>query len=391
MILTTKQQEGLRIAVERYKQHKPFTVIAGYAGTGKSTLINHIIAALGIKEDRVAYISFTGKAAEVLRRKGCPNACTAHRLLLKYDRETETFSPRTDLRGKYGIIVVDEVSMLPKKMWDLLLSHGIYVLACGDPGQLPPVDADGTHNILDSPHIFLDEIMRQAEDSGIIRLSMAIRNSLYLPYGKGSDVQIVPKNGVEEGMYTWADQILVPTNETRSRINDKIRMMLGKTGAPKPGDKVICLQNHWDILDDKYESPLVNGTIGYIKNIEPSSISYNISPTFTIGPIPTYKIDLENEIGEIYTGIHIDKRYIDQGQKTLSEKQEKLIRKYQRKLPDLPVEMDYGYAITTHRAQGSEWDKVLIFEEYLPYDKIEHKKWMYTAVTRGSKRVVLVR
>ena len=82
MILTAKQQEGLRIAVERYKNREPWTVISGYAGSGKSTLIKFIIAALDVDpETEVCYVAFTGKAANVLAQKGCPNATTAHKLL----------------------------------------------------------------------------------------------------------------------------------------------------------------------------------------------------------------------------------------------------------------------------------------------------------------------
>ena len=63
--------------------------------------------------------------------------------------------------------------------------------------------------------------------------------------------------------------------------------------------------------------------------------------------------------------------------------------------PDLknlePVDFNYGYAITGHRAQGSEWDKVLVFEEKFPFDKEEHARWLYTAATRASEKLVLVR
>ena len=81
MQLTDKQQEGLEIAVARYRSNKPYTVIAGYAGTGKSTLVKFIISALEIEPEDVAYVAFTGKAANVLAKKGCPNATTAHKLL----------------------------------------------------------------------------------------------------------------------------------------------------------------------------------------------------------------------------------------------------------------------------------------------------------------------
>ena len=65
--------------------------------------------------------------------------------------------------------------MLPTDMWNLLLSHHIYILACGDPEQLPPINPKDNNHVLDNPHVFLDEIMRQAQESEIIRLSMHVR------------------------------------------------------------------------------------------------------------------------------------------------------------------------------------------------------------------------
>lgn len=137
MVLTAKQEQGLKIAVSRYKDHAAYTCIAGYAGSGKSTLVKFIIAALGLSEDEVSYIAFTGKAAKVLQQKGCPNAMTAHKLLYYSKQKANgkfAFTPRKRLENKsLRVIVVDEISMLPKEMWELLLSHKIYILALGDP------------------------------------------------------------------------------------------------------------------------------------------------------------------------------------------------------------------------------------------------------------------
>lgn len=186
MILTTKQEEGLKIAVARYKNNEPWTCIAGYAGTGKSTLVKFIVSALGLYPAEVCYIAFTGKAAKVLREKGCENAMTAHRLLYQsYPRNDGTFyhKPRRPLDYPYKLIVVDEISMLPKEIWDLLISHRVHVIALGDPGQLPPIGE--SNGVLDHPHIFLDEIMRQAQESEIIRLTMDIREGKPLQLFRG--------------------------------------------------------------------------------------------------------------------------------------------------------------------------------------------------------------
>ena len=212
MELTRKQEEGLKIAVERYYAHERWTCIAGYAGSGKSTLIKFIISALDVDpEEEVCYVAFTGKAATVLQQKGCPNATTAHKLLYKAKmmaNGTFKFFPKDNSElAQYKVIVVDEISMLPKKLWDLMLTHGIYIIAAGDPGQLPPVDPNENNHVLDKPHIFLDEIMRQAQDSEIIRFSMWIRDGKsvisYRPEGK--QVRVYDKSQVIPEMYDWAD------------------------------------------------------------------------------------------------------------------------------------------------------------------------------------------
>lgn len=408
MTLTTKQEEGLKIAVQRYRDDEPYTIISGFAGAGKSTLIRFIIAALDIPEEDVVYIAYTGKAAEVLRHKGCPNAMTAHKLLYYSDRLPNgkfMFKPRKTLEFRPKIIVVDEVSMLPKSMWDLLLSHRVHVLACGDPGQLPPVNKDDLLTVLDNPHIFLDEIMRQAQESEIIRLSMDVRDGRPLQYFKGSEVQVIRPNEIITGMYDWADEILTATNKKRQEINSFIRDMKGYGDEPQVGDKVISLCNHWDCLDYSYENALINGTIGYISEgnfpitldyFDPMQVPrqksiplWRLRETFP-KPVPTMTADIVTETGERFGEICMDYEALMTGKRCYTPQQEWYYAKFIDK--DIqPYEFNYGYAITVHRAQGSEWDKVMVFEENFPFDKEEHKKWLYTAVTRASSRLVLVR
>ena len=274
MVLTAKQKEGLKTAVRRYKEGQKFTVISGYAGSGKSTLIKFIIEALKVNpEEDVAYVAYTGKAANVLAQKGCPNAITAHKLLYwakPMPNGTYKFSPKPKSEVPYSVIVVDEVSMLPAPMWQLLLTHGAYILATGDPGQLPPVDKDADNHVLDNPHIFLDEIMRQAQDSEIIRLSMHIRegNSLSQFQAAGEQVQIFEPEAVVDGMYDWADQILCATNVKRREINNFVRRQKGFGIEPSIGDKIISLKNHWDWSSNGGTWALTNGSIGSIKDMD---------------------------------------------------------------------------------------------------------------------------
>ena len=395
MILTNKQEEGLKIAVARFKAHEPWTCISGYAGSGKSTLVKFIIAALDIPEDEVCYVAYTGKAATVLKQKGCTNAMTAHKLLY-WASPTATgkfiFKPRTKLENNYQVIVVDEISMLPKPMWELLLRHKTYILALGDPGQLPPINKDEDNHVLDTPHIFLDEIMRQAQESEIIRLSMHVRegNPIATFNTAGAQVQIFTPDKIVNGMYTWADQILCATNAKRTELNNYIRSQKGfNPEKPEIGDKIISLRNHWDTLSASGTWALTNGAIGTINNynIEKKYLPFYISQT----PVEYMMTDMQLEDEDTFLQLPIDYQCFTTGTPALTPRQTFLLGKNTNPgVPPAPYEFSYAYAITTHKAQGSEWDKVLVFEESFPYNKEEHKRWLYTAVTRAKDKLVLI-
>ena len=126
IILTRKQEEGLKIAIDRFNKGEKYTVISGYAGTGKSTLVKFITQSLpGIDPDSdVVYATYTGKAAQVLISKGNENSMTLHKLL--YDSKPKpdgTFLLKKRTRIEERVVIVDEVSMAPKEMMELLFSH----------------------------------------------------------------------------------------------------------------------------------------------------------------------------------------------------------------------------------------------------------------------------
>lgn len=316
---------------------------------------------------------------------------TAHKLLYKSRPMPDgkfMYIPKDCLEEDYKLIVVDEVSMLPKTLWDLLLSHKVHVLACGDPFQIPPIDKDSDNHILDNPHIFLDEIMRQAAESEIIRVSMDIRNGKPLNYFKGNEVQIIRNEEVVDGMYDWADQILVATNAKRQVINDFMRQSKGYDALPQIGDKVIALRNCWDTFDTNGEMALVNGTIGYITD---KKLEYREYPLYRFPQVPILKSQIETPEGETFKAIACDYTALKTGKKFLTPQQEyQIIRRRDLKGSE-PIEFNYGYAITTHRAQGSQWNKVLVYEEQFPFNREEHARHLYTGVTRAAEKLVLVR
>ena len=392
MELTKKQEEGLKIAVARHKNREKYTVISGYAGTGKSTLVRFIIDALDVDKDKVAYATYTGKAAEVLRKKGNPNAMTLHRLL--YDsipRQGGGFIRIPKKQLDYDIVVVDEVSMVPKTMVDMLLAHRVYILFLGDPGQLPQIDKKETHNLLDHPHVFLDEVMRQAAESEIIQLTMKIRNGEDIPFMHGKEVIVAPKAELVTGHLTWADIIICATNKTRHNMNRQKRELLGYSGVLQTGERIIVKRNYWEDCDEDGNA-LVNGTVGTVANPYESFVRIPSYVKNDRRDLPLVGCIFTPDGGKSFDTFEIDKDYLLKEEPCVDWRVSYQLGKLKPKIGDiLPKQATYGYALTCHAAQGSEFDKVLVIEESFPFDKVEHQRWLYTAATRAAEKLVLVR
>ena len=389
--LTEKQLQGLKIAIERYKNREKYTVISGYAGTGKSTLVKFIVQSLpGIDPDwDVCFATYTGKAAQVLMSKGNANAMTLHKLLYEsIPKPDGTFLRKKKINIGYKVVVVDEVSMAPKEMMDLLFCHNVYVICLGDPFQLPPIDKDEDNHLLDHPHIFLDEIMRQALDSEIIRLTLDIREGKDLRLFDGKDVKVYGKNKLSTGMMMWADEIICATNKTRVEMNNNMRQLLDRGDQPEDGDKVICLRNYWDFIADNNDY-LVNGTIGFLDDVYPSF--HRLPLMFGGQNFPVTCANFISDADADYGNLIMDTKEILTGERTLDNKTIYRLMKSKNYGTLVPMDFTYGYAITCHKSQGSQWDKVLVLEEKFPFNKEEHARWLYTAATRAVDKLVIVR
>lgn len=352
----------------------------------------------------VRYVAYTGKAANVLKNKGCPGATTVHKLLYYATQMPNGkfyYKPKQILDDDPKVIVVDEVSMLKKDLWNRLCSYkGIYILACGDPAQLPPIPdhkgEDIDNHLLDHPHVFLDEIMRQAAESEIIRLSLHVREGKPLETFDYSnqDVQVYNRNELNSGMMHWADQILCATKSNRAALNNWMRQSNGYGASPQIGDRVINLENNWNILSN-YDNPLTNGIIGTITDIKEKTIKF---PGFIRKKRRSFEVPVfcgtitGDDNNEFFTDLIWDKKEMVTGISELSSSEEYLIKKLKSDLYTLPLHFDYGYAITVWKAQGSEWDKVLLFNErYWPKDPETRQKYLYTGITRAAKKLVIIK
>lgn len=360
MFAFTPDQTNALAAIKKWYRHsnKQVFKMTGAAGTGKSTVIAHLQEELNLAG--MSYAVFTGKGALVLNNKGLP-AITIHKLIYNCARDPETgegvFTLKEELDKETSLIVIDEGSMVGTSLFDDLLSFGIKVLIVGDHNQLPPVKDTGR---LVGSDVELREITRQAKDSPIIRLSQDVLNDNKIPFGKYADgILVVPRSMLCMDYYVNADQVICGLNRTRNKLNQEIRFHLDfMDDVPMDGEKLICLKNDWHkVVQD---CALMNGMIGTVSNIWDK---------FTY-----FRADFHPDSLTKKFHVRMDKS-IFTGQAVPTEMARKM--NY----------FDYGYAITCHKAQGSEFDKIVINADYFVHDS--YKQWLYTAVTRAKKAIVL--
>lgn len=361
MILTKDQDREFKKVVKWYKDDKDKQVytLLGRAGTGKTTLIKIILDELGINSSDYITCAPTGKASVVLSTKGL-EAVTIHKLIYMYYEENGVpkFKKKEFLDHDYMLIIVDEFSMVSENLFKDLLSFGIKILAFGDSNQLPPVGGDNPY--MKNPDGYLNEITRQDADSPIIVLSDLILKG-YVPVKSqslGKECFIVKKEKITDNILTKVDQSLVYRNVTRQELNKRYRNIYNKEGKiPVSGDKIIVTRNMWNVFID--DVPLINGTIGEvlkIKLIGDTIARVTIRPDYT-DSIGTFKADL-SQILEI------------------------------NKVVPFSIGMiDFGYAITCHKSQGSEYNKVYIDFSSMRRDMV--KPWLYTAVTRAKQKLII--
>jgi exodeoxyribonuclease-5 len=387
--LSLDQANALRQIGAWYKgRTAPYLTLGGYAGTGKTTLIAYLRKALSDYDPnvRVAFCAYTGKAARVLqerlREQKVPRkkdtVGTIHSLIYT-TAEGGGSSPVWTRKDELDrdLIIVDEASMVDEMIWKDLLSFGIPILAVGDHGQLPPVGS--TFSLMKDPHIKLERIYRQAEDSPIIEMATLARATGAIPvreYGAGVRKmdRHQPETGlmVQELLESWRPDLLILCgyNKTRVELNMAIRGMRDMESAqPQSGDRVVCLRNN-------REKKIFNGMLGRIVRCVP--VDPDVDPH---GQWYEAEIELEGE-DYPYSG------YILRDQFGASETV--------KEIPPVPGDArgdlwDFGYALTVHKAQGSQAGRVLVFEERFPRSSDEEwRRWLYTAVTRAQEELTVI-
>ena len=346
---------------ERHSGARQVFRLFGYAGTGKTTLAKHV--ADGI-DGKVLFAAFTGKAALVMRSRGCNGASTIHSLIYRA-RESEKEIPNFELwddapASKAKLIVIDECSMVDAELGRDLLSFGVPLLVLGDPAQLPPIQGGGFFTEVE-PDAMLTEVHRQAQDDPIVRLSMDVREGRELTVGQYGETAVVKRSELDPQKVLTADQVLVGRNATRRAYNGRMRERRGFTDPlPVSGDKLVCLRNN-------KRKVLFNGGLWTVKQRPPTKraiMTMHLVPDDSPGG-RLVKVSVRQEC---FTGA------IEQLEWPM------------RKPYD---EFDFGYVLTVHKAQGSQWDDVVLFDESFAFPD-SRDRWLYTGVTRAAKRLTVV-
>lgn len=335
----------------------------GYAGTGKTTVVRHLVADLELS---VCYAAFTGKAALMMQRSGCMGASTIHSLIYEVvegaDGAVDFRLNRDSAAHDCDLIVIDECSMVDQDLALDLLSFKKPILVLGDPAQLPPVAGAG-YFINAEPNVMLTEIHRQAKDNPIIHLATRVREGGMIEPGTYGTSLVTRRGTLSVEEILKADQVIVGMNKTRKAYNDRMRKTLGRGGlAPEDGDRLVCLKN------DRQLGLFNGGMFTVDKALKRRSQKDMVRLRVASDDFP----------GRAPFIVQVRREFFFGGVEDLDWKELKHTQHF-----------DFGYALTCHKSQGSQWAHVVAYDESAVF-RDDSRRWLYTAITRASERLTLV-
>ena len=388
-ILTDEQKSLVQDCYNWFYNSKDLVFeFAGGPGTGKSFVLNFIIDYLGIKREYIAPMAYTGAAAVNMRTKGLLNAGTIHSWIYNTTVTTKTdddgnvimneyfnrpkeyldFEPKIILRN-IKLIIIDEAYMVPHEMKKDIERFGIKIIACGDWSQLPPINSTPAYLTDRNVHL-LTKTMRQAEGSNIVRLAYSVLNGYPVSNGYYGDVLVINEDELTDQMIMSSDVIICSKNSTREYYNDKVRKLYGFNGKlPQYGERLICRSN--DRHEVVEEINLANGLIGSVVNFP--DVSGFDGKTFELW----FQPDLLNDSFKVRASY----KYF------IASHQQKEALKYDKYLQGQKFE--FGYCITAHLSQGSQFNNVIVIEE--PMMGNINNRLSYVAITRARQRLIYVK
>lgn len=422
-------------------------VLRGYAGTGKTSLVSALVKTLGEVGRKCVLLAPTGRAAKVFSLYSHHPAYTIHRRIYRqrvFSGDMENFTLNTNLH-RQTLFIVDEASMIANeglsgasfgtgRLLDDLIEYVYSVPGCslmlvGDTAQLPPVGEEQSPALsvpvlqgygLEVTECLLTQVVRQAADSGILYNATLLRHSIMkdacfgLPsvrIGKFPDVKVIQGGDLIEAISDSYDKvgmdetiIICRSNKRANLYNRGIRnTILYREDELNAGDVLMVAKNNyfWG-ADCKELDFIANGDVAVVRRVRRVREMYGFRFADVVLRFPDYD-DLELEVTLLLDTLHTDFPSLprEQGEKLfeavfedyahLSSKRERI-----KKIKEDPyynaLQVKYAYAVTCHKAQGGQWQRVFLDQGYLTDEMVspDYYRWLYTAFTRATETLYLV-
>lgn len=422
-------------------------VLRGYAGTGKTSLVSALVKTLGEVGRKCVLLAPTGRAAKVFSLYSHHPAYTIHRRIYRqrvFSGDMENFTLNTNLH-RQTLFIVDEASMIANeglsgasfgtgRLLDDLIEYVYSVPGCslmlvGDTAQLPPVGEEQSPALsvpvlqgygLEVTECLLTQVVRQAADSGILYNATLLRHSIMkdacfgLPsvrIGKFPDVKVIQGGDLIEAISDSYDKvgmdetiIICRSNKRANLYNRGIRnTILYREDELNAGDVLMVAKNNyfWG-ADCKELDFIANGDVAVVRRVRRVREMYDFRFADVVLRFPDYD-DLELEVTLLLDTLHTDFPSLprEQGEKLfeavfedyahLSSKRERI-----KKIKEDPyynaLQVKYAYAVTCHKAQGGQWQRVFLDQGYLTDEMVspDYYRWLYTAFTRATETLYLV-
>lgn len=446
--LTKSQEVAAELLADFFasKNYSQTFVLKGYAGTGKTTLISSCVRSLVVSKVKVILLAPTGRAAKVLSAYSGYPAYTIHRWIYRKQSEKDGFGKFVLNRNtlKNAVIIVDEASMINNNSFDdsafgsgrllddlvqyVTSGHECKLMLAGDVAQLPPVRLDVSPALdkrvlesmgLDVTEITLGEVVRQAQDSGILYNATRIRNILesgnveipkfsltdYNDIARISGADIIESIESSYSRVGTQDAVVINySNKRANKYNQGIRSrILWREEELSPGDFLMVVKNSYFWVEDIPEVGFIaNGDIAEVIRLYKVREMYG----FRFADVLVRLVDYQQQ--ELNVTILLDTLDIE-GPSLSVEKSKELyaniaeeyaqIKSKKAKFKAISqdihfnaLQVKFAYAVTCHKAQGGQWKEVYIDQGFFKEDMIskEYLRWLYTALTRATDKVYFV-
>jgi exodeoxyribonuclease-5 len=421
-------------------------LMTGYAGTGKTSIISSVVKTLDLLRMRSVLLAPTGRAAKVLASYSGRQAFTIHKKIYRQKSSRDglgSFSLDRNLH-KDTFFIVDEASMVSNssgdsslfgsgRLLDDLIEY-VYsgtdckLIIVGDTAQLPPVGSI-LSPALDPSSLStygfgliaceLRQVVRQSETSGIlmnatrVRLQVAENNLVHPSIDSinfKDTIRITGEELIDEISSAYGTCgmegtiIVVNSNKQANRYNQGIRnRIFFREEEISPGDMVMVVKNNYSIIEEDEDGAgfIANGDIAEVKKIRKYEERYGFRFADMVLKFPDYNLEIESKV--MMDVLHLDTPALP------SEKNKELfqniladyinIRTRRKQFEAVKnnsyfnaLQIKFAYAVTCHKAQGGQWERVFIDQGMFNRNEItiDYLRWFYTALTRSTEKVYLV-